>query len=158
MDDYLCKPVTKKDLVEILNKHFSVKKVLPNLDLQENIVQHSLSEIISPETLKTFLAIESRGEKNFADEILQIYCENAENQISVLLDDFQKRDARSIARLAHHLKGSSANVGLEKLTELFDDLQDQADSENWTRIEDLIFESTENFEHIKQITFKRGHI
>ncbi len=155
MDDYYCKPITKKDLLKIFQKHFSVEKVLPNLDLEENIVQHSLSELITPETLKTFLAIEARGEKNFAREILQIFCENAEKQISILQAELQKRDAKSIAHLAHHLKGSSTNVGLEKLTGLFEDLQNQADSENWQRITDLITEIIENFEFIKQRIFEK---
>lgn len=150
MNDYLCKPVTKKDLVEILQKHFSAEKVSPNLDLEENFVQHSLSEIIIPEILNSFLAIESRGEKNFVSEILQIYCENAEKQISALKTDIQNRDAESIGRRAHSLKGSSANVGLEKLTALFEDLQLQANTENWERIENLITEIIEKIEFIKK--------
>ncbi len=150
MDDYLCKPVTKNDLTKILQKHFSAEKVLPNLDLQENFVQHSLSEIIAPEILNALLSIEARGEKNFVSEILQIYCENAEKQISALKSDIQNRDAESITRRAHSLKGSSANVGLEKLTGLFEDLQMQATSGNWERIEYLITEIIEKFEFIKK--------
>jgi len=150
MDDYLCKPVTKKDLVDIVQKHFWAEKVLPNLDLEENFVQHSLSEIIAPQILNTLLEIEARGEEDFVSEILQIYCENAEKQISTLKNDIQTRDAESIGRRAHSLKGSSANVGLEKLTGLFEDLQLQANAENWERIENLITEIIENFEFIKQ--------
>ncbi len=155
MDDYLRKPVTKEDLIQILEKHFSAEKVVANLDLEEKFVQHSLSDIIAPETLKTFLAIESRGEKDFVFEILQIYCENAEKQISLLKNDLQHRNAKEIERRAHHLRGSSSNVGLEKLTALFEDLQNQVNLENWESIESLIAETTENFEFIKQRVFKR---
>jgi len=150
MDDYLCKPVTKNDLTKIIQKHFSAEKVLPNLDLEENFVQHSLSEIIAPQILNALLAIEARGEKNFVSEILQIYCENAERQILTLKADIQNRDVESIGRRAHSLKGSSANVGLEELTEFFEDLQTEASSGNWERIEHLITEITEKFEVIKQ--------
>ncbi len=150
MDDYLCKPVSKNDLAEIIRKHFSAEKVLPNLDLEANFVQHSFSEIITPEILNSLLAIEARGEKNFVSEILQIYCENAETQISMLKIEIENRDTESIKRRAHSLKGSSANIGLEKLTGLFEDLQMQAASENWERIENLIAEIIENFELIKQ--------
>jgi len=153
MDDYLCKPVTKDDLTWILQKYFSAEKGLPNLDLQENFVQHSLSEIIAPEILNAFLAIEARGEKNFVSEILRIYGENAEKQIAALKSDIQNRDAESIGRRAHSLKGSSANVGLETLTGLFEDLQTHANSENWKRIENLITEIVEEFEFIKQRIF-----
>ncbi len=158
MDDYFCKPVTKKDLTKILEKHFSAEKVLPNLDLEENFVQHSLSDIITHETLKTFLAIESRGEKDFVFEILQIYCENAEKQISLLKNDLQNRNAKEIERRAHHLKGSSSNVGLEKLTALFEELQNQVNLENWESIESLISETTEKFEFIKQRVFERENL
>lgn len=158
MDDYLCKPVTKKDLIEVLNKHFSVEKISPNLDLEANFVHHSLTEIIAPEVLKSFLAIESRGEKNFIFEIFQIYFENAEQQFLDLKSDFENRDAKSIKRRAHSLKGSSANVGLENLTILFEDLENQANSENWERIEHLISEITEKFEFIKPQIFVRGNL
>ena len=138
-----------------MNKYFQRENSMTNLDLEANFVQHSLSEIIVPERLQTFLAIESRGEKDFVFEILQIYCENAEKQISLLKNDLQNREAKTINRRAHHLKGSSANSGLEKMTELFEDLQNQAILENWERIESLISETTENFEFIKQRVFER---
>ncbi len=150
MDDYLCKPVSKNDLTEIIQKHFSAEKVLPNLDLEENFVQHSLSEIITPQILNALLEIEARGEKNFVSEILQIYCENAEKQISALKNEIKNRDAESITRRAHSLKGSSANVGLEKLTGLFEDLQTETNSGNWERIETLVTEIIEKLEFIKQ--------
>ena len=149
MDDYLSKPATKKDLEEIVKKHFSTEKVLPNLDLTQNFGQHFLSGIVAPETLENFLAIEERGEKNFAFEILQIYCENTERQIAEMRDDFQNREASAINRRAHSLKGSSANVGLEKPTRLFEVLETATASENWREIEGLISEIVENFEFIK---------
>jgi PAS domain S-box-containing protein len=158
MDDYLCKPVTKNDLIEILNKHFSTEKVLSNLDLEENIVQHSLAELIAPEILKSFLEIESRGEKNFTFEILQIYCQNAEEQISELQNDFLKRDAKSIERRAHSLKGSSANAGLEKLTKHFEILESVVDSKNWKRIENLLANISQDFENIKHQTYLRENL
>ena len=155
MDDYLRKPVTKEVLTQLIERHFSAEKVIINLDLGEKFGQHSLSDIIAPETLKTFLAIETRGEKDFVFEILQIYCENAEKQILLLKNDLQNRDAKEIERRAHHLKGSSSNVGLEKLTALFEDLQNQVNLESWESIESLISETTEKFKFIKQRVFRR---
>ena len=153
MDDYLCKPVSIEDLTETLQKHFPHEKVLPNLDLQTNFVQHSLAEIIAPEILKNFLEIESRGEKNFASEILKIYCENAEQQIFLLQSDLQNRDTDSIARRAHSLKGSSANTGLKILTAMFEDLENSVSSENWQGITNLMPEIAEKFELVKQKVF-----
>lgn len=154
MDDYLQKPVTKNDLINILNQHFSPEKLALNLDLEENFGQHSLAEIITPDILQNLLTIESRGEKNFVFEILQIFCENAEKQITALKADLQKQDAKSIARRAHSLKGSSANVGLEKLTTAFENLQASAVFENWTQIVVLFAEIMEEFESIKSKVFE----
>ena len=158
MDDYLSKPVTKNDLVGMLNKHFSTEKVLPNLDLKQNIVQHSLAELIAPEILKSFLEIESRGEKNFTFEILQIYCQNAEEQISELQNDFRNRDMDSIERRAHSLKGSSANTGLEKLAEDFAILEGFLGSGSWRKIENLLVEINHDFAEVKQQTYSREHL
>ncbi|MBS1798049.1 MAG: response regulator [Acidobacteria bacterium] len=158
MDDYLCKPVTKDALTKILRKHFSTEKSGVNLDLEADFVQHSLADVIAPETLRTFLAIEARGEPDFVSEILQIYCENAEKQILLLADDLRARDADAIRRRAHHLKGSSANVGVTRLTGLFEDLQIAANLGNWERIESLISETTENFEFTKRRIFERENL
>jgi len=155
MDDYLQKPVTKNDLVKILYQHFPAKNLSLNLDLEEKFGQHFLSEIVNPEILKNLLAIESRGEKNFVFEILQIFCENAEKQLAELRTDLHRRDAKAIARRAHSLKGSSANVGLEKLTKAFEDLQTSAVLENWTQVVTLFAEIIENFEDIKLKVFEK---
>ncbi len=158
MDDYLSKPVTKNDLVWMLNKHFSTEKVLPNLDLKQNIVQHSLAELIAPEILKSFLEIESRGEKNFIFEILQIYCQNAEEQILKLQNDFLNRDMDSIERRAHSLKGSSINTGLEKLAEDFEILESFLGSGSWQKIENLLVEINHDFAEVKQQTYSREYL
>lgn len=158
MDDYLQKPITKNDLEKILYQHFPKENYALNLDLDENFGQHSLAEIITPEILQNLLAIESRGEKNFVYEILQIYCENAENQIAELRSDLHRRDAKSIARRAHSLKGSSANVGLEKLTDAFEELQTSAVLGDWERVVALTAEIIEKFEDIKQKVFGRGNL
>jgi HPt (histidine-containing phosphotransfer) domain-containing protein len=89
---------------------------------------------------------------------LQIYCQNAEEQISELQNDFLKRDAKSIERRAHSLKGSSANAGLEKLTKHFEILESVVDSKNWKRIENLLANISQDFENIKHQTYLRENL
>lgn len=154
MNDFLNKPLTKEGLVKIIKKHFPNQKALSNLDLRENLIQDSLSKIIDQKTLDNFFTIESRGEKNFLSEILTLYCENTEKRLAEFDEILQNRDLESVKKLAHGLKGSSANAGISSLVRLFEDLEKQCDFENWEQISHLITEIKQNFATIKKTIFE----
>lgn len=150
MDDFLTKPLEKNKLIKTLNKYCFTENPLENLDLPEKFSQHSLAEIIAPETLKNFLEIESNGEKNFTFEMILLFCTNAESGIAEIEDALKSKDAALICRKAHQLKGSSANLGAMKLVELFDDLENNIQKESWTESENLLAEIFKEIEKLKK--------
>lgn len=148
MDEFLTKPLDKNKLIETLNKYFFTENPLQNLDLDKKFSQHSLANIIAPETLKNFIEIESNGEENFVYEMINLYCGNAESGIDEIRAAFKSKDASIVSRRAHNLKGSSANIGAMKLFELFENLEEKVHTENWTEGENLL---TQIFDEIGKL-------
>jgi len=149
MDDFLTKPLKKNELIKTLNKYCFTENPLQNLDLAENLRQHSLAEFIAPETLKNFFEIESNGEENFTFEMITLFCSNAESGITEIKNALKLKNAELIRRKAHQLKGSSANIGAMKLFELFDNLESEIQKENRTGIENLLADIFKEIEKLK---------
>ena len=145
MDDYLSKPFTKKELSNVLQNYFEPKI----LDLSDNIVQHSLENIIGAKKLEKFLEIESNGKDRFTSEILNLYLEHSEKLIAELNKAFSLGDFTRIAELAHNLKGSSGNAGVFKLFNLFEELEKEIEQEN--PVAEFISKINREFRHTKEI-------
>ena len=150
MDDYLCKPITKETLAETIEKHFPEKNLKKSLDLKRELVQHRLTNIIDAKTLENFLEIESNGEENFAVEMLEIFCNHTEKRIFELTKDVQNRDAKAIKQKAHNLIGSSASIGISSLSNLFENLENAVEANDWNQITSHLAAISQKFENIKR--------
>ncbi len=155
MDDYLCKPITKENLAETIEKHFPEKKIKKSLDLKRELVQHRLTNIIDAKTLKNFLEIESNGEENFAVEMLEIFCNHTEKRILELTKDVQNRDAKAIRQKAHNLIGSSASIGISSLSNLFENLESAVEANDWNQITNHLAAISQKFENIKREIYQK---
>lgn len=151
MDDYLSKPFTKQDLAKVLDKYFKIGKVEINLDLKENIIQHSLSKIIEPKMLDNLLEIEANNQQGFIFEILDIFLEHAEEKNAEIKKAINEQNRRVIKENTHNLKGSSANVGLAELSRLFDELEKRSENADWIDISNLFDETVHLFKETRTI-------
>ena len=151
MDDYLSKPFTKKDLANILKKHFQIDNLPINLDLRENMIQHSLSNLIEPKMLENLLEIESNNQEGFIFEILDVFLEHAEVKNAETKEAIEKKDRIIIQQNAHNLKGSSGNVGLAKISKLYEDLEKNSVDAEWSLIAGVFEQTLGLFEETKQI-------
>ncbi len=149
MDDYLSKPFTKQNIADLLNKHFKMDNLPLNLDLQKNMLQHSLSNIIEPKMLESLLEIES-DQQGFVFEILDVFFEHAEEKIIETKTAIANEDIQSIKDTAHNLKGSSGNVGLTNISRLFADLEKKAEAADWSEVKEIFEEITKVFNKTKQ--------
>lgn len=135
MDDYLAKPVSLESLIEIFDKHLSLK-ILPE-EKEINFLEHPLAEIIDEKALKKFLEIEARGEKNFAQEMLTLYLKHTEAQLPELKSGFANRNLNIVKNKVHALRGSSANIGLTDLFKDFNNLERLVEA-NWLAAEKIL--------------------
>ncbi len=148
MDDYLTKPMTIDALEQTLNKHFSLQITPRRLDVEANFIQHPLAQIIDEKTLKSFIEIEERGEKDFTAEMLSLYLKHTETQLSELNTAFSNQDIEIVKNKVHSLRGSSGNIGLNQLFQDFINLEEVVEN-NWLEAAVILKEITDKFAILK---------
>jgi|GEM_PF-474607 len=115
MNDYLSKPVVKRQLISMLHKwipHKMVKKaVKPSCEL----LLSSGAVYLNQATLDT-LTMTSKGfDDDFMQELILDYLEQSSQQMAALLQAIEDEDCETIFKQAHSLKSSSATLGAEEL-------------------------------------------
>ncbi len=60
----------------------------------------------------------SEGDQEFELELLNLFIEDAESHLGAAITAIINQDYKALEREAHHLKGSSGNVGAQNMREL----------------------------------------
>ncbi len=79
--------------------------------------------VLNPVLLDQIRSLDESGGDELINKIMCAYLESADNYIHKLEDAMMNEDTDSISRLAHTLKSSSANIGAEKLSEIFKQIE-----------------------------------
>ncbi len=119
MDDYLAKPYFMPQLQQVLGRW---------LRPQAEAVAAAVSEAASAGSLNMSVLTQLReldpaGGMALARKIVRAYLDNAGVLVDQVEQAIGRGDAEALRRAAHALKSSSANVGAEKLSELFRQLE-----------------------------------
>ncbi|MBF0226126.1 MAG: response regulator [Desulfobacterales bacterium] len=128
MDDYLSKPLKKKDLIEIVQKWTVIKdtsleeikkdlldEIQTEIDISGIVEETKLDELspqqndLSPMNYEKALE-EFDGDKEFLMEVIDGFFSNVISQIEILSKAVNTGDAENIAKEAHSIKGGSANL------------------------------------------------
>lgn len=147
MNDYLTKPLSDETLIAILEKHLLLS-ISSNCQNQPNVNRHPLEEIIDAKTLQGFIEIENRGEKNFVQEMINLFLGHAETQLAELKNGFAVRDINLIKNKSHLLRGSSGNIGLLDLFQEFTHLEEIVEND-WFEAETTLNRILEKFNKVK---------
>lgn len=149
MDDYLAKPMKIEVLAETLNKHLQFKIPPQKLDEKKGFVQHPFAQILDEKILQNFLEIEACGEKNFVNEMMAIYLSHTEIELKELQKAFAKRDFKVVKNKAHSMKGSSGNIGVNKMFQNFGRLETEIANADIIAIEKNIDRILQEFAELK---------
>lgn len=111
MDDYIAKPLRKKELLNIVGK-WAGKKEAPG-----RIKVDDLETIKSNEAPMDYsMALsEFDQDKDFLDEVLQGFIEIVEKQITEIKNAISIGDAETVKKEAHSIKGGAANLTADSL-------------------------------------------
>lgn len=151
MDDYISKPFSKDDLSRIMSKYYTPEKAGQNLNLQGDIVQHSLENIVDARILETFHEIESNGKEKFTRNLLRTFVDHSGKLIAEMNDAVVKSDFIRSAEIVHSLKGSTGNVGIRKLFSLLEQLEEALEREDAMAIGKYVENINAEFRNTKQI-------
>ncbi|MBE9051241.1 response regulator [Nostocales cyanobacterium LEGE 11386] len=131
MNDYLSKPVNKEKLATVL-EHWS--QVILHKDVNINWEHlHQLSE----------------NNTEFELELLQIFVEDSQLHLAATKAAIASHDFQQLAREAHHLKGSSANIGATSMQQAAEKLEQLSHQDDCDVTTELVVELEKIVKEIK---------
>jgi len=138
MDDFLVKPIRIQAIRDVFSRfeigeeHREVKATLKNADNALDVSQHDDADLSAYFDFKLLEdLVEVLSEEQYT-EIILLFIEGADKRLSELRVAIQNLDVESIEFSAHSLKGSSANLGARKLSEICDVLVNQVRKNDMT--------------------------
>lgn len=149
MDDYLSKPFNTQQIVEklqhwVLNKvasDTSVATMTPRVQAVEKVISKTedTMEVVIPvsfnrERLDQMAMIKLPGKPNLRDGLLNLYFENAPDLAAQIKTALSGKDMDAIHRISHSLKSTSANMGLDHLSQLAAKLEESSHAKRWQDI------------------------
>jgi len=117
MDDYLVKPLKKKDLLTMLAKW---TRGIGGIDdcrsmIDDDAAPRGNNESEAPMGYERALE-EFEGDEDFLMEVIEGFLENVSAQIVTMRQAISDGDAEAVRREAHAIKGGAANLTAEKLS------------------------------------------
>ena len=132
MDDFISKPVQLKELQRVLNKSLGFEADPPASAQDTTLLDESQLD-----------QLRVNGNDDMLREIVSLYITDTGHQIDSLSNE-QNPDA--VARTAHQLKGSSANLGARQLADALSRLEEIAKTGDINRTSDLLEEIRGTFD------------
>jgi len=134
MDDYLAKPVTLKSLKDILTRWLPAQEI----ELAEQAAQAGqavqiqktteapMHEVINFDVLQEIRKLQGDVGGGLLVELIDLYLLEAPGLMDKLNQAILSKDAATVQFAAHRLKGSSAYLGLQFVTEICQKLENDA--------------------------------
>ena len=85
----------------------------------------------------------------FYCELAEIFLHDAPQQLDSLEKSLRKKDAEGVEKHAHKLKGASGNFGLERLYELFSELQRSGSERKFDEASRIFSEVTSEYKQVE---------
>jgi HPt (histidine-containing phosphotransfer) domain-containing protein len=95
-----------------------------------NPVQSARDDVIDRAQLASLRQIQNPGESDFVTELIDLFLIEAHANLDALRQAVSAGDAPEIKRLAHRLRGCSANMGATRFAELAEQLEKEGSPEN----------------------------
>jgi CheY-like chemotaxis protein len=128
MDDYVAKPLRRKELLNIVNKWIkSAVKFNPR-----GTSFQPIDDRVGEESPMDFerATDEFEGDKDFLMDVMTGFFDNIEIQIETIHQAISDGDSEKVWQEAHSIKGGAANLTAEKLSQTAFELETMGKSEN----------------------------
>jgi hypothetical protein len=135
MDDFISKPVQLNELERALNKSLGLD---PGMELDV-----PGAALLDQTQLDQFRVNDNN---DMLRELVTMYLSETDGQIESLT---AQQDADTMARIAHQLKGSSANLGARQLADAFSRLEETAKAGDLAPANDLLAEIRGTFDRTR---------
>ena len=143
MDDYISKPIRLAEIQSALirwGSKIQTKKSPPATRSSERKKSVIDEGMIS--------ALRDMGPEIFV-ELVELYLEEAPNQVAELRRQFELGDAAGMAAAAHSLKGSSLNLGANSLADICKQIELKGKNGNLVKVDDLLEQLDLRYEEVQ---------
>src|SRR2546422_6015999 len=126
MDDYLSKPVKSDVLLRKLEqwlKPTGEPSPCEGSSEANVVVDKGTLSTLDLSVLAGLREIQQPGKPDLVTELIDLFLEDTAVQLNVLREAAAKNNAKEARRVAHLLKGSSANIGAGLMAALYDSLE-----------------------------------
>jgi signal transduction histidine kinase/CheY-like chemotaxis protein len=110
MDDYISKPLNEEQLYKLINKHAR----------KENI------NLVSPVIDMTYLRSLSKGDEEFEKNMVRSFSQQVPEELNDLKMAIGQKDYEQVRAIAHKMKSTISYLGLQKLTPLLQQVEQDA--------------------------------
>ena len=129
LDDYISKPIKLEELIRVLKSCKPKKgKAIAGLSNPEGGGEEAVqAPSISLADLKDTLGFGEAEEDGFVFELVEVYIKETKTLLAELPEAVKNGDIKTVCRIVHTLKSSSQTIGINKLSELADEIYQNAD-------------------------------
>jgi two-component system sensor histidine kinase/response regulator len=120
MDDYLTKPLRNQTLRDTLKRFVPEPEITP---VRESRTRPRVATSGPDGLLDDMVIAELEFDGEALAELLGLYFDEADTQISEVSDALDRGDAHAIAQAAHKLKGNSASMGAARVARVASSLE-----------------------------------
>jgi two-component system, sensor histidine kinase and response regulator len=148
MDDYVSKPVSRKELGAVLGRWISGTPAyrVPGAEDGESHADGPLDRAV----ISGLRGLQGEHETDIVAELAGMFLDDARPRISALEEAVLGGDAPAVERLAHTLKGSSANMGARGMSVLCAQLENAGASGDLSQGFRLLAQLKEEFVLVDQ--------
>jgi len=90
------------------------------------------------------------GDKDLASQIFEVYVQQVPDNVKNMLDYLEGENIEKLKKEAHVLKGSSSNIGADKISAYAKKIENEASTDNIADIKKDINDLQEEFENLKE--------
>lgn len=126
MDDYLSKPVKSDVLCRMLEKWIKPAGEPPGCERSSEanvVVDKDKPGALDLSVLAALREIQQPGKPDLVTELIDLFLEDTAVQLKMLREAVANDNAKEVRRVAHLLKGSSANIGAGPMAALYGSLE-----------------------------------
>ena len=151
MNDYISKPVTPRELAEILSQWLP-KSDKPHSD-KHAAAPHSdtAADTSTPIFDREGFLDRLMGDAEMAKTVIEVFLCDIPAQIESLKQSLQDADIETAERIAHTIKGAAASVGGEVLRELAAEIEQACKNNALDHVDDRVSELARRFDALKDI-------
>lgn len=154
MNDYITKPIDIELLQRTL-KHWLKQPSTENSHPNNNPKSHTMKE--SEDSIdfgvwdKKSLLKRVRGKSDRVEKLVNIFIKHSDPQISTLLNLYSEKNYSELTQVAHAVKGSSANLSANRLSQSSGELEILAKQEKHSELENKINNVIQDYKDLRSL-------